>query len=79
MEITCSIESDYFIVRVRDWGRSFDVNSVPEPDVEAPLEDRDLGGLGIFLIRQFVDRAEFSFDPELGNELVMSKRLSVAR
>jgi serine/threonine-protein kinase RsbW len=78
MEITCDVEGDSFVVRVRDWGKSFDVDSVPVPDVEAPLEERDLGGLGIFLIRQFVDTAEFSFDPELGNELVMSKRLSVA-
>ena len=78
MEIGCEVDGDSFVVRVRDWGKSFDIDSVPEPDVRAPLEERDLGGLGIFMIRQFVDRAEFTFDPESGNELVMVKRLSVA-
>jgi serine/threonine-protein kinase RsbW len=75
MEIRCFLEDDKFVVAVRDWGGSFDPNGVLDPDVDAPLEDRCLGGLGLFLIRQFMDEATFSFDPEHGNELVMVKGL----
>jgi serine/threonine-protein kinase RsbW len=73
IEISCAVDDGRFVIRLRDWGRSFDPQSVDEPDVEAPLEERTLGGLGLFLIRQFVDEAHFTFDPEAGNELTMVK------
>jgi anti-sigma regulatory factor (Ser/Thr protein kinase) len=75
MELVCSLGDGTFTVRVRDWGRGFDPNSVEEPDVAAPLEERSLGGLGLFLVRQVMDSVQFSFDNERGNELVMVKRL----
>jgi anti-sigma regulatory factor (Ser/Thr protein kinase) len=75
MEVECHCEGRDFVVRIRDWGRCFEPGCVPEPDIKAPLEERTLGGLGLFLIRKTMDSAEFSFDPILGNELVMVKHL----
>jgi serine/threonine-protein kinase RsbW len=74
MEISCHQQENSLVIQVRDWGNSFDPDAVAEPDTEAPLEERPLGGLGLFLIRQFVDEAHFAFDPELGNVLTMVKR-----
>jgi serine/threonine-protein kinase RsbW len=76
MEVECACEGLDFVVRIRDWGRCFKPDCVPVPDVDAPLEERSLGGLGLYLIRRTMDRAEFSFDPILGNELVLVKRLT---
>lgn len=78
MEVVCSIEGQCFVIRVRDWGKSFAPDEIDDPDVNAPLEDRTLGGLGLFLIRQFMEQVEFAFDPEMGNELIMRKGLPVA-
>jgi serine/threonine-protein kinase RsbW len=78
MEVLCQVDDECLVIRVRDWGRAFDPDAVEEPKLQAPLAERDLGGLGLFLIRQFVDRAQFTFDPVLGNELTMEKRLPVA-
>jgi anti-sigma regulatory factor (Ser/Thr protein kinase) len=75
MELVCSLGDGAFTVRVRDWGRGFDPNSVEVPNVGAPLEERSLGGLGLFLVRQMMDSVQFRFDAERGNELVMVKRL----
>jgi len=75
MEVTCGLEVRGFVVRVRDWGTGFDPDAVDEPDVTAPLEERGLGGLGLFLVRQVMDEVGFSFNTERGNELVMVKRL----
>ncbi len=75
MEVSCHIEDHRLIIRVRDWGRGFVPEEVPVPDVTAPLEERKLGGLGIFLIKQFMDEVHFTFDPETGNELTMVKNL----
>lgn len=62
-------------VVVRDWGGAFDPHVVPTPNVEAPLEERQLGGLGLFLMRQVMDDVRFAFDAEGGNTLEMVKRI----
>jgi serine/threonine-protein kinase RsbW len=78
MEVSCYLDALRFVIRVRDWGPGFEPGAVDEPDVLAPLEERGLGGLGLFLVRQVMDDMHFRFDPEQGNELLMVKRLEVA-
>lgn len=78
MEISCYLEGQIFVVQVRDWGTSFDPTEVRDPDMSAPLDERTLGGLGLFLIKQFMEQVQYTFDPEMGNELTMTKRLQVA-
>jgi serine/threonine-protein kinase RsbW len=75
-EIKVTVESvgDTVQVIIRDWGSAFDPQAVPIPDVSAPLEDRPLGGLGLFLMRQMMDQVRFQFDREQGNTLIMSKK-----
>ena len=63
-------------VVIRDWGAKFNPAMVPEPDVTAPLEDRPLGGLGLFLIYHMMDDVEFHFDHADGNTLKMVKHLT---
>ncbi|MEJ2732369.1 MAG: ATP-binding protein [Anaerolineae bacterium] len=75
MEVSCYLENQLFTIRVRDWGRGFDPDSVVIPDVDAPLEERTLGGLGLFIVRQVMDYVQFTVDPKTGNELKMAKRL----
>ncbi|MBN1661103.1 MAG: ATP-binding protein [Anaerolineae bacterium] len=79
MEVACALDIRGFVVRVRDWGTGFDPEAVDEPDVTAPLEERDLGGLGLFLVRQAMDEVEFHCNTVHGNELVMVKRLEGGR
>lgn len=73
IEVTMEAEGDRVCATVRDWGAAFDPDAVPIPDVNAPLEKRALGGLGLFLIRQLMDHVEFEFDPVDGNTLTMIK------
>jgi serine/threonine-protein kinase RsbW len=61
-------------VVIRDWGTRFDPLAVPTPDVSAPLEERPLGGLGLYLMRQTMDEVGFRFDEDDGNILTMVKR-----
>lgn len=79
MEVSCyRYDKEYLIIRVRDWGQGFDPAQVAQPRVDAPLEERSLGGLGLFLVQAVMDWVGFSFDPHTGNELLMVKRLDVA-
>ena len=45
-------ESDALIIEVEDDGVEFDPVQAPAPDVSAPLEERPIGGLGIFLVKK---------------------------
>jgi len=61
------------IITVRDHGRPFDPDAVAEPDMSIPLEDRSIGGLGLYLMRKLMDEVRFTFS-EAGNTLRMVKR-----
>jgi serine/threonine-protein kinase RsbW len=61
-------------VRVRDEGRGFDPNELPDP--LAPDNLLKSSGRGIFLIRSFMDRVDLGRAPEGGMEVVMVKHAS---
>jgi phosphoserine phosphatase len=42
----------------------FDITQVPEVDVDAPIEEREPGGLGLHLVRRMVDSVEYHYDNE---------------
>lgn len=75
IEVTVEPIEDGVQVIVRDWGMAFDPQTVPVPKVDAALELRSLGGLGLFLVRQLMDDVRFEFDGERGNSVTMVKRL----
>jgi len=55
IQVRVERDGDRLAVRVRDETPLFDPTRHPLPDVTLPLEERRLGGLGIFLIRQVMD------------------------
>jgi serine/threonine-protein kinase RsbW len=75
----CRIELEYrpirdgIEIRVTDSAPRFDPLSVTEPEPEGTLDQRRIGGLGIFLVRHVMD--ELSYRYEGGkNVLTMVKR-----
>ncbi len=46
-------------LEISDWGKAFDPLNLPEPDLDLDLERRDVGGLGIFMLRNMVDRVAY--------------------
>lgn len=72
-------EDNKFIVTLRDYGRQFDPGSIPEPDITSPLEDRQVGGLGLYLITRLMDEVRFDFNPQGGNLLTMIKYIDAVR
>lgn len=74
IEITIEPIPDGVRAHVRDWGVAFEPQKVPTPNVTNPLEQRPLGGLGLFLVRQMMDDLRFEFDAQRGNTVTMVKR-----
>jgi len=66
------IESDRVLVEVTDFGHCFEPVMTVLPDVEAALEDREPGGLGLFLIYQTMDHIDYEAT-EAGNCLTFTK------
>jgi serine/threonine-protein kinase RsbW len=78
VELGWEIAGDELIVTLRDHGRGFNPDDVPPPDIESPLEERQPGGLGLYLMGRLMDDVQFQFDAANGNLLTMIKRLSGA-
>lgn len=60
-------------VVLRDRAPVFDSTKRPAPDLTAPLEERPVGGLGIYLSRKLTDELRHSERPDGGNELTLIK------
>jgi serine/threonine-protein kinase RsbW len=60
-------------ITLHDFGKPFDPGEVNEPDLISPLEMRKERGLGIFFIRQLMDKVIFKFTPSNGNKLTLIK------
>lgn len=60
VEVGCLISDDLSLtIEIRDKGVSFDPLSLANPDVQADLADRKIGGMGVFLIRKMADRVAY--------------------
>lgn len=60
-------------ITLQDNGEPFNPAEVPEPDVTSPLEIRKERGLGIFFMRQLMDKVIFEFSQKEGNTLTLVK------
>jgi len=74
IECICQVSDKGLSVTIRDRGEPFDPSSVPEPDLESDLEERDIGGLGVYFIHQMTDEVHFDCTAEGGNEVTLIKR-----
>jgi serine/threonine-protein kinase RsbW len=74
ISIHCQTLNDDVVVTIHDYGRPFDPKSIPRPDITAPLEKRQNGALGLYLMEKLMDSVEWEFDAEKGNKLTLRKR-----
>jgi len=56
-----------------DYGTPFNPNSVPDPNIDLSLEEREAHGLGLFFIRQWMDEFMYEVEGDNGNWTIMVK------
>jgi serine/threonine-protein kinase RsbW len=76
IEITCEVQSDRITVVIHDHGREFDMSKVRKPNLSRELHEREVGGLGVFLIGKLMDEVCFESSKTTGNYFTMVKRKS---
>ena len=77
--ILCSMSGNDLVIEIRDWGKSFDPEAVPQPDITSELFERKEGGVGIFLMKQMMNDVRYIFHRGRYNELRMIKHISAGR
>jgi serine/threonine-protein kinase RsbW len=74
VEIRCNAKgAEGLVIEIIDWGIPFDPLSLPEPDIEAPPEEREVGGLGIHIMRNIMDEVSYKREGDR-NILMLVKR-----
>ena len=73
VQVTLGLEGGDIVIEVRDEGPGFDPGSLPDP-----LASENLlrpSGRGIFFMKKFMDRIDYSFEPEGGTVVTLRKRV----
>lgn len=61
LEVTTEASCGFFIITLKDEGHPFDPLKSPDPDITLSAEERQIGGLGIFLCKQMMDEVHYAF------------------
>ncbi len=72
--VRVTLEGDVLAAEVADDGRAFNPLLAPPADVNAVLEDRPIGGLGVHIVRSVMDSLKYRREGEK-NVLVMKKAI----
>lgn len=75
IDVHLSLTGDVLVAEVSDQGRPFNPIDVPTPDLDAPIEERRIGGLGVHIVREMMDTLEYAREGDR-NILRLRKRVT---
>ncbi len=74
--VTLEVQQDLLHMEVIDDGIPFDpFADAPQPDLQAPVEQRPIGGLGVHLVKSMTDSREYRFH-ENRNHVYLTLRIN---
>ncbi|MCQ3804805.1 MAG: ATP-binding protein [bacterium] len=63
IEIRLAAQGETIVVEISDVGQPFDpLKDAPAPDLELSLEERPIGGLGLYLVKTMVDEMHYRWE-----------------
>jgi len=74
IDILINIDNDVLTIMIIDDGKPFDPTQSKTPDINLPAEEREIGGLGIFLMGKIMDTLKYKRE-EQKNILTLKKSL----
>jgi anti-sigma regulatory factor (Ser/Thr protein kinase) len=75
IEVNLGIDKNELVMTYKDNGIPFNVLELPDPDLTASIENREVGGLGVHYVKVLTDSVEYEY-VEKQNVLKMKKKLS---
>ena len=73
IELDFKLRNNQLTMVISDSGKPYDPTAKTDPDINLSVEDRPVGGLGIFLIKQLMDKVFYQRRGNL-NQLTMVKK-----
>lgn len=74
LALSAKIKDDILELEIRDHAKEFNPEIIPSPDLTLPPEEREIGGLGVHMIREIMDNIVYKY--EMGeNILLMTKKI----
>ncbi len=67
IEITTSLENDILTISFKDAGVPFNPLDKQDPDVTLGIDERPVGGLGIFICKKMMDSVSYAFEDGCNN------------
>ena len=60
VKVSCMLDDENrFIIEIEDTGIPFDVHGLEGPDLVDDLAERQVGGLGVFIIKELMDEVQY--------------------
>lgn len=77
MEVETNLDDKALMLTVtlKDAGKPFNPLEMPDPDITLSVEEREIGGLGIFLCKQLMDEVTYRYEDGC-NILTMKKNIA---
>lgn len=75
LEAATSLDGKMLNISFADAGRPFNPLDKPDPDITLSAEEREVGGLGIFLCKQLMDDVVYEFRDGC-NRLILKKQIN---
>lgn len=77
MEVETSLDDKALMLTVtlKDAGKPFNPLEMPDPDITLSVEEREIGGLGIYLCKQLMDEVTYRYEDGC-NILTMKKNIA---
>ncbi len=76
-DTTLEVRVDYtppvLKLEVEDEGKTFDPSKVETPDITLPAEERNIGGLGIHMVKTMMDTIDYEYRNNK-NVLILTKK-----
>ena len=73
--IKIDYDEEKFMVTIIDYGKSFEPDRVPLPDLQKYYREHRVGGLGMYLMKSLMDDVEYISVPGKYNQVLLSKNI----
>ena len=70
IDVRLSAGSGQITVEFRDGGTPYDPLAKPDPDTSLSAMERDIGGLGILIVKKLMDHVEYRYENNMNTLLI---------
>jgi anti-sigma regulatory factor (Ser/Thr protein kinase) len=71
--VSVSADADKLIIEFKDCGMPYNPLAKPDPDTSSSADEREIGGLGIYMVKQMMDSVKYRHESGK-NILTLEKR-----